>query len=160
MTSNQGNDTVGEYDATTGTAIVGWTSPSGLRDPLALAVSGNNLYVVSNFFSGPSTVGKYDATTGATIAGFTSPSGLHEPPLVVSGNNLYLVTDNTVGSYDATTGAAINANLITGLNGPDALAVSGNKLYVVHYIAPAPEPASASLLGFGALLLAARRRST
>ena len=58
----KGNDTVGEYDATTGAAI----SPSfitGLSAPIGLAVLGNTLFVANN----ANTVGEYDAKTGAAI---------------------------------------------------------------------------------------------
>ena len=54
--ANQDSNTVGEYDATTGAAIPGWTSPSGLNNPEGLALSGNTLYV-SNYLD--NTVGKY-----------------------------------------------------------------------------------------------------
>ena len=120
---------VGEYDATTGAIIAGFTSPSGLFNPRNLAVSGNNLYVSDTVNN---TVSAYNATTGATIASFTTVSGLYRPfGLAVSGNNLYVANYNgTVGEYDATTGAVINANLITGLTEPWNLGISGNNLYV------------------------------
>jgi hypothetical protein len=54
---------VGEYDATTGAAI----NPlliGGLNSPVAMAVSGGDLYVAD---SGNETVGVYDAVTGAVI---------------------------------------------------------------------------------------------
>ena len=42
---NVGTETVGEYSLTTGSAIAGYTSPSGLTNTFGLAVSGNILYV-------------------------------------------------------------------------------------------------------------------
>ena len=69
--------TVGEYNATTGTAI----NPSfitGLSEPSYLALSGNDLFV-TNLSGG--TVGEYNATTGAVInasflAALDYPQGL------------------------------------------------------------------------------------
>jgi len=83
------------------------------------------------------TVSEYNATTGGAIkpsfiTGLSIPFGL-----AVSGNALFVASDDgngsgTVGEYNATTGAAINANLVTGLDIPNGLAVSGNDLFVTN----------------------------
>jgi DNA-binding beta-propeller fold protein YncE len=56
--------TVGKYDASTG-AVINANFITGLKkDPVALALSGNRVFV-ANFLSG--TVSECDATTGAVI---------------------------------------------------------------------------------------------
>jgi hypothetical protein len=91
---------------------------TGLNSPIALALSGTNLFV-ANYNSG--TIGKYNATTGAVInANFIT--GLNYPyELALSGNNLFVTNTGscTVSEYNATTGAVINANFITGLPFPN-----------------------------------------
>jgi DNA-binding beta-propeller fold protein YncE len=73
--ANFATNMVGEYNATTGAAIPGF-SISGLEEPCSMAISGNNLYIINEFTN---TVAEYNATTGAAISGFTSPSGLDDP---------------------------------------------------------------------------------
>ena len=84
--SQQGNNTVAEYDATTG-ALINSTFITGVSNPFSLALSGNNLFVAE--FSG-GRVGEYDATTGAAVnASFIT--GLSSPAAVaLSGNNLFV----------------------------------------------------------------------
>ena len=127
---------VGEYNATTGAAINAnlITFANLALEPSDLALSGNNLYIVtdnlSNFYS---TIGEYNATTGAAINAnlitVSNQAGGGNPlcGLALSGNNLYVSNLVTVGEYNATTGAAINANLITGQFGGEV--VSGNEIY-------------------------------
>jgi hypothetical protein len=113
---------------------------TGLNNPVGIAVSGNNLFVVNSPPDDVSagTVGKYNATTGAAInAGFLSGLTLSFA-LAVSGNNLFVSSGNdesvyTVSVYDATTGATINADLITGLPQVYAIAVLDNNLFVATY---------------------------
>jgi hypothetical protein len=53
--------------------------------------------------------------------------------VVVSGNDLYVVSNGVVGEYNATTGAAINASLISaGITAPYGIAISGTDLYVAN----------------------------
>jgi hypothetical protein len=124
---------VGEYNATTGAAINA-NFIAGLNEPVALAVSGNTLFVV-DIAGATGTIRSYHATTGAAInANFIT--GLNEPGgVAVSGNTLFVssAASGTVGEYDATTGAAINANFITGLSEPGGIAVLGNDLFVANY---------------------------
>src|SRR5271165_395407 len=135
---DQGNNIVGEYDATSGAAInANFITP--LDRPVGLALSGNNLFVADNGSTGglQATVGEYNATTGAAInANFIT--GLNGYGLALSGNNLFVSVSfgffgTTVGEYNAATGAAINANFITGLGAPTGLALSGNNLFVANY---------------------------
>ena len=129
------NGTVGKYNLDGTTVNASFITGLALNVDIAIALSGNNLYVVT---SGPltasGTVGVYDATTGAAInpslvTGFNYPGAL-----ALSGNNLYVVSaqgSGFVGLYDATTGAAINPSLITGpLAYAAGIAISGNNLYV------------------------------
>ncbi len=125
--------TVGEYDATTGAAIGGFTPITGLVGPIGLALYGGDLYVAS-YYSG--IVGQYNATTGATInASFITGPNYPFYNLAVSGSNLYVAdfNNNKVGEYNAASGATINASLITGLGEPVGLAFSGSNLYVANF---------------------------
>lgn len=132
---------VGEYDYSTG-QLIKLDFIRDLFEPQGLAVSGNDLFVIStdlfahNFdYSG--IVGKYDARTGRRVnAKFIT--GLRKPDsAAVSGSRLFVNTslsrdDKTqvVSEYDSATGKLINANFITGLKQPDGMAVQGNTLYV------------------------------
>src|ERR671937_1631601 len=62
LVANEGNNTIGKYDATTGAPINPSFISSGLDFPNGLALSGDKLYV-SNY-SG-NTIGLYNAKTGA-----------------------------------------------------------------------------------------------
>src|SRR5437773_10837931 len=61
--TNFGNNTIGEYNATTG-ATINSSFISGLDLPQGIALSGGNLFV-ANYNN--NTIGEYNATTGATI---------------------------------------------------------------------------------------------
>jgi len=128
---------VGLYDATTG-APINANFITGLNGGIALALSGNNLFVASG---NGGTVGEYNATTGAAINA-NLITGLYSAPcgLVLSGNNLFVSTDSStilppfeIGEYNATTGAPINPTFITVPTPPyhNVLALSGNTLFVV-----------------------------
>jgi hypothetical protein len=129
---NFGGGTVGEYNATTGSAInVSFITGLGVSVPSGIAVSGSSLYV-TNTSSG--TIGEYNSITGAPI-NTALITGLNFPfAIALSGNNLY-VTNNatgTVGVYNATTGAVINAALVAGTGSAKGIAISGSNLYVVN----------------------------
>ena len=103
--ANSNTETIGKYNATTGETINA-SFITGLKRPIALALSGKKLFVAN--FNGK-TGGEYDAETGAAInasfiTGLKRPSGL-----AVSRHELF-VTDGlagTVGKYNAETGAAL-----------------------------------------------------
>jgi DNA-binding beta-propeller fold protein YncE len=78
---------VSEYDATTG-ALINANFITGLSDPHALLLSGNNLYVTN---AGPTgSVGLYDAKTGAVInASFLTATDFHPTGLAFSGGDFY-----------------------------------------------------------------------
>src|SRR5271166_3441600 len=87
------NNTVGEYNATTGDAINA-DLITGLNGPQGLALSGDGttLFVAN---TGGNTVGEYNATTGTAInanfiTGLNTPVGLalsDGPALFVTNNN-------------------------------------------------------------------------
>jgi hypothetical protein len=62
--ANIGNNTIGEYNATTGATINSSFISSGLNMPEGIAFLGGNLFVTN---AGGNTIGEYNATTGATI---------------------------------------------------------------------------------------------
>ena len=128
---------------------------TGLPSILAVAVSGNNLFVaVAGGPSGTfgSSVGEYDVSTNpATLIKANFITGLNGATgLAVSGNNLFVANagNGTVGVYNATTGAVINANLITGLTArlgvSTGLAVSGNNLFVANFTSPGADTSTVS----------------
>jgi hypothetical protein len=131
--SSQQESGVSEYNIATGAAINA-SFIIGLNEPVALAVSGNDLFVANLVGGIAGVVGEYNATTGAAInasfvAGLDYPSGL-----ALSGNSLFVVSaSGTIGVYNATTGAAINASFVTGLSEPGGLAVSSNALFVANF---------------------------
>ena len=118
-------------NTTSNGATVNASLITGLAGAAGLALSGNNLYAVTDVSNG--TVGEYDATSGAAINA-TLVTGLSSPQaLALSGNNLYVtnaIANGFVGLYDATTGAAINTSLVTGQYYSEGIAISGNNLYV------------------------------
>lgn len=141
--ANEGNGTIGEYDATTG-ATINAALVSGLNVPFGLAVSGGNIYVAN---VGNNTIGEY-TTAGATV-NTSLVSGLNGPHgLAVSGGTIYVAQNNgTIGEY-TTSGATVNTALVSGLSNPAFLDVE-----------PTPEPSTLALAGLGAAsLLAFRRR--
>lgn len=140
----QNNNTIAEYNATTGAEIngslVSGVTVSGKTGVITeILPSGNDLYAtIVNVSSGDvGAVGEYNATTGAAInssliTGLSLPGGL-----AISGNNLYVLDRNagTIGEYNATTGAAIHSTLVSGLSAasPLHIVLSGNSLYVVNF---------------------------
>jgi hypothetical protein len=133
--SDLGNDTVGEYDPSTGDSIAGFTIISGLNDPEALAVSGTNLFVLD---ASTGIVSQYNATTGATING-SLITGLNQSGgLAISGGDLYVGTDGNVAEYDLETGFRVTSfALSTGVaESVENLAVSGGDLYAVNSANP------------------------
>ncbi len=86
LVANQGNSTIGLYDATTGEPINSSFISSGLSFPTGIALSGDKLFVAN---SGNNTIGLYNATTGATIKSHFISSGLHNPGwIALSGGKL------------------------------------------------------------------------
>ncbi len=128
---DQGNNSVGTYDATTG-AAVNANFITGLSSPQGLLLSGNSLFV-TNFFGNGSVgnVGTYNATTG-TANNASLVTGLDGTDSVaLFGNNLFVSNiGGTIGEYNATTGAAINANFITGIGNPQGIALFGSNLLI------------------------------
>ena len=132
--------TIGEY--TTSGIPVNSALIAGLNAPVAIAISGSNLFV-ANLRGG--TIGEY-TTSGATvnaslITGLINPVGI-----AVFESELFVASINqTIGEY-TTSGVAVNPSLITGLgSGPWGIAV-------------VPEPGTGLLVTIGALGLAVTRR--
>jgi hypothetical protein len=139
LVSNYENNTVGEYDATTGATInpTFINSSQGLNYPGAMVLDGNNHLLVANVNSVTNHVGQYDASTGATVNATFINFGVYVPGALAADRNNHLFSTNTfngyfngntVGQYDATTGATINPLFINGqgLFYPSALALDGN----------------------------------
>jgi hypothetical protein len=124
LVANFRNNTIGEYNATTGATINSAFISSGLNAPGTIELSGGNLFVAN---TGNNTIGEYNAATGATINS-TLISGLNFPSdFALSGGNLFVTNavTNTIGEYNATTGATINSAFISsGLNNPSGIVVS------------------------------------
>ena len=114
------------------------TFVSGLDNPNAIAVAGDDLWV-ANYNSG--TISEYNATTGAVINA-SLISGLNGPvAIVVSGGNLWVANysggvelpgeeSGSIGEYNATTGAAVNAELVDDTGNLQGMAMSGGTLWV------------------------------
>ena len=144
LISNEGNDDVSEFNATTG-AVENrfFVNPGGI--PGDLAISGNDLYVMTLFGGTQTTpfsygVGEYDATTGAAINSslvtglpytYGSGGGGH---MTLDGNDLFVTLGTgTVEEFNATTGAAVNTGLITGLASPEGITAYDGDLFVVTF---------------------------
>jgi subtilisin-like proprotein convertase family protein len=136
--SSFNNNTVVEYDATTGSFVTIFVSAKsgGLVGPTGLAFGPNgDLFVLST--KDPSTgmpsneVLEYDGTTGAFVKIFVAAgsAGLSDPEdMVFKGGVLYITSHNSnqVLKYDATTGAPIGTGVFVamssgGLSGPEGL---------------------------------------
>jgi PEP-CTERM motif len=132
---------VSEFNATTGVlesqVFINLQHLAGsfAGDPWNIAISGNDLYVISGVGGETySQVGEYNATTGAVInASLVTLPSANLDDIAISGNNLFISSNGTdsVGVYNATTGATINSGLITGLGNPAAIAIYGNDLFVL-----------------------------
>lgn len=103
------DDTIGEFDATTGAPVAGFTPIA--EDYGAFTLFGNDLYVTNG---SANEVNGYNATTGAPIAGFTSPSNLDGPAAIVDlGSDLVIYNadaaqgNGEIDEYDAANGAFI-----------------------------------------------------
>jgi hypothetical protein len=124
-----GTGTVGVYDAKTGTFNP--TLITGLHGPQAIAVAGDNLFVVTS-----GTIGEYDANTGTqlNLSPITLPPG--RVGIAAFGDNLFVTSSSThrIDEYSALTGMLIQAGFVTGpkLKGPAELTVAGGSLFVVN----------------------------
>jgi WD40 repeat protein len=125
---------VSKYDEKTG-KVINASFITGLSDPNALALSGDNLYIANQSGS----VGKYDAKTGAAInSSFITGTSFAPIGLALSDHDLLVANgeDGTVGEYDAGTGAVINARLVTGLtsDSPIGLGAADSILFVADTV--------------------------
>lgn len=120
--------TIGEYQLD-GT-VVNAALISGLKDaPIALVVSGSNLFVLNyGLSSDTGTIAEY--TTAGTLMNASLVSGLHGPhAFAISGQNLFVVNTvtGTIGEY-TTSGVPVNAALVSKLQGPLSIAVAGSNI--------------------------------
>ncbi|HET9058420.1 MAG TPA: hypothetical protein VFN61_00750 [Acidimicrobiales bacterium] len=154
-----GSDTVAEVStgpSFAGNALIGATTGSRYRfaDPVDLAVSGRDLFVLSNVDGGSASVSEVVPSTGALVRVMSGPAYHFDIPvaLALSGPYLFvanngggeLATDVTdtgsVTEIDTTTGRVVR--VITGddadpvnsqVDQPYALAVIGKDLFVANY---------------------------
>ncbi len=136
--SSFNNNTVAEYDATTGSFVSVFVAPKsgGLVGPTGLAFGPNgDLFVLST--KDPSTgipsneVLEYNGTTGAFVKVFVvaGSAGLSDPEdMVFQGGILFITSHNTnqVLEYNATTGAPVGTGVFVAmssgtLSGPEGL---------------------------------------
>jgi len=125
--ADAGDNVIGEYNATDGSAIN--QAVIQYSKPFFLLLSGTTLYVAR---SGGTEVDTY-ATTGAKIkVPFISGIG-RIGGLMVSGNVLYVSDQNAgkVDEYDASTGVLNTSFLVAG-SFPNGLAVYGNDIFVAQ----------------------------
>jgi hypothetical protein len=125
------DDTIGQFDATTGATI----NPSFISTSytFGLATDGHSRLFVPSYTRG---VAAYDATTGATNNANLIRFGGGIDSIAWDHNNGIIVPsfiDGTVGRYDSVTGSPLNATLISGLNQPGSVAVDNtNRLFVSY----------------------------
>ena len=132
---NSGPGTVGEYNGATGTFDPSLVS--GLNMPQAIAVAGDNIFVV-NSVGGKfgQSIGEYNAVTGVSINDHLI-SGLQGRVGVVAFGDILFVTSSAthrIDEYNATTGTLTQSGFVKGLKlkGPAELAVAGGNLFVVN----------------------------
>lgn len=127
VNSGNGNGTIGEYGLDGST--VNASLVSGLDYPYAIAISGNDLFVLN---LDNETIGEY-TTFGATVNASLISLLARADAIAISGNDLFVANqdDGTIGEY-TTSGATVNASLISGLNYPTSIAILGNDLFVAN----------------------------
>src|SRR4029077_583979 len=91
--TNFNNNTIGEYNATTGATINSSFISSGLSSPVGIALFGGNLFVTN---IGNNTIGEYNATTGATINSSFISTGLNGPIGIVVSSSVPEPASNTL----------------------------------------------------------------
>jgi hypothetical protein len=139
FTSDSGAGTITAYNAFTGAAMGGFTTITGLSSPLALAVSGSSIYVLS--FSELDSFGMVSQyTTSGTLVNASLISGIEAPGgLTVANGNIYVsnLGDELVpgsGSISKFTlaGAVVNSSFVTGLDSPIGMTLTNGNLFVAN----------------------------
>ena len=129
--SGTSNGSIAEYTVSGSTVTtVNASLVKGLSQPMSLAVSGSDLFVLN---TGTGTIDEY-TTTGAVVetslvTGLSGARGI-----AVSGSALF-VTDAVNGRIEEfnTSGSLLKANFITGLGTPEDIAISGSDLFVTDW---------------------------
>jgi hypothetical protein len=141
---NFGLGSVGSYNAKTGAAINAKLI-TGLKGPVALAVSGDALYVVNSGYTavGSGGVGQYNSGTGSAINANLITALTGSDGIAVLGNTVFVSYKGTSGlgsvaAYDPATGVK---PIITGPFNPYGLAVkAGSTSAVAPHIIFSGEP--------------------
>jgi MYXO-CTERM domain-containing protein len=135
---------IAEYS--TSGALLNASLISGLDDaPYEIAISGNDLYIVSQ---NNNNVSEY-TTAGQLLSASLISSGLDSPDgIAIYGNDMFISNsgNGTVGEYELD-GTPVNADLINGLNHPIGIVV-----------VPEPSAGALAVLGAAALCLWRRRK--
>jgi hypothetical protein len=125
---------------------------TGLNNPLALAISGNNLYVANRDGTGSTpppdgSVGEYTISNGSVSSSNASLiTGLYETAgVAVSGSNLYVLDDGNNGTVGSMTGTLYGYTLNSGGNVASSPQTLVTGLDYPLGIATVPEPLSVSL---------------
>ncbi len=145
-----------QYNGTTGAPVGTGAFAQGFNSVgLAFGPNGNLFVTDAGQASSTSRVLEYSGTSGAFLTTFVAAGsgGLNGPSDLVFGpnGNLFVTSSNGVLEYDGLTGNFITAFVTegsAGLNDPTAVAFSPSDF------APAPEPASFTLLAIGIASLA------
>ena len=131
--ANSGNGTVGEYSFSG--APINASLISGLNDPEGIAISGDDLFVVSH-----NVIGEY-TTSGTPVNPTLITDGLVFPVgIAISGGNVFVTNWGSsgigwIGEY-TTSGDTVNAQLIPNLGSmayPSGIAIDSDQLFVSGY---------------------------
>jgi hypothetical protein len=122
---------VGEYNLD-GTTVNSALIPSGLKGPIDIVATNNNLFVLNSGGEFIGSVNRY------TISGAPVNVPLISRALpragTIFGENLYITNAGSVSLY-STTGTAVNTSLVSGLASPYGIAISGDgaRLFVSDF---------------------------
>jgi hypothetical protein len=158
LVTSQFDQTVREYDGTTGAFVKVAASGGGLIDPVGVAIGLDGNLLVSDGIS----VKRYNRATGAFIDVFASTNLSRSIGISVHAGTLYVTNSNApqgVQSFNATTGAN-TGHFVPSLNNPAPYDVkvnpANNRLYVLYYNAATVETFNLTTKASFGLLFPAR----
>ena len=139
--TDPGHGSVAEYSLTgdliNPALISGFSSSTSGQYPFDVAVSGNQIYVLSTRYNGSDgigTIGVYNLDGSVVNVSLVSNIAGFPTHLLVSGGNIYVSCGNSGVIKEYTTaGATVSASLISGLNAPEQMAISGNNLFITEF---------------------------